>query len=169
VVGVEVHEPAARAAAAAYEQVLALPVEDALARLEPGFDTILLYDVLEHVADPAPVLRGLLALGAPGATLHVSVPNARHWTLLRDLTLRGTFGYADAGHRDATHLRWFTRGDLVALLETTGWRVERTAHAPLRPLSAAAERLTRGLTAEFLVYQWSALARAPRSAPAAGP
>jgi 2-polyprenyl-3-methyl-5-hydroxy-6-metoxy-1,4-benzoquinol methylase len=169
VVGVEVHEPAARAAAGVYEQVLALPVEEALGRLEPAFDTILLYDVLEHLADPVPVLRGLLALAAPGATLHVSVPNARHWTLVRDLVLRGTFGYADAGHRDATHLRWLTRRDLVALLEATGWSVERVAHTPLRRLSAVAERLTRGLTAEFLVYQWSALARAPRSATAGGP
>lgn len=168
VVGVEVHEPAAEAARAVYDDVVARPVEEALETLVPAFDTILLYDILEHLADPAPVLRGLLALAAPGGILHVSAPNARHWTLLRDLVLRGTFGYADAGHRDSTHLRWFTRADLVDLVDTSGWEVERTAHAGLRPVSALAERLTRGLTAEFLVYQWSVLARAPRSGPADG-
>ena len=30
--------------------------------------------------------------------------------------LRGTFGYTEFGHRDATHLRWYTRRDLVALV-----------------------------------------------------
>ena len=167
-VGVEVDETAAHAARELYEDVVVKPIEAALQGLEGPFDTILLYDVLEHLPHPAPVVRGLLALAAPGATLHVSVPNARHWTLVRDLVLRGTFGYADAGHRDATHLRWFTRADLVRLVGAAGWEVERTAHGALRPASALAERLTRGLTAEFLVYQWSLLARAPRSAPAGG-
>lgn len=169
VVGVELHEPAAEAARGAYEQVYALPVEEALGVLEGPFDTILAYDVVEHLVDPEPVLRGLLGLALPGAVLHLSAPNARHWTLVRDLVVRGTFGYAESGHRDATHLRWFTRRDLVSLLGTAGWQVDGTAHGELRTASAVAERFTRGLTTEFLVYQWSVLARAPRSAPAGGP
>ena len=56
----------------------------------------------------------------------------------------------------------------MSLLEDTGWEVEGTAHGELRTASALAARLTRGLTTEFLVYQWSVLARAPRSAPATG-
>ena len=168
VVGVEVHEPAAVAARDAYDEVHAVPVEQALPLLEGPFDTILLYDVVEHLVDPETVLRGLLGLARPGAVLHLSAPNARHWTLVRDLVLRGTFGYAESGHRDATHLRWFTRRDLVALLESAGWQVDGTSHGELRPASALAARITRGLTTEFLVYQWSVLARAPRSGTAAG-
>jgi SAM-dependent methyltransferase len=102
------------------------------------------------------------------ALIHVSVPNARHWSLVRDLVLRGTFGYGEWGHRDNTHLRWFTRRDLVVLLESTGWRVERTAHAPLSAPGRAAERLTRGLSAEFLVHQWSALGHTTASAAPVG-
>jgi O-antigen biosynthesis protein len=168
VVGVELHEPAAEAARGAYDEVHALPVEDALGVLAGPFDTILVYDVVEHLVDPDRVLRGLLGLARPGGTLHLSAPNARHWTLVRDLVVRGTFGYAESGHRDSTHLRWFTRRDLVSLLEDTGWEVDGTAHGELRSASSLAARLTRGLTTEFLVYQWSVLARAPRSAPAAG-
>jgi hypothetical protein len=52
-----------------------------------------------------------------------------------------------------------TRRDLVELLEANGWRVERTGHAPLTPVGRLAARLTGGRSAEFLVYQWSALAR----------
>lgn len=157
--GIELEPAAADAARAAYDQVLTGRVEDVLGELEGRFDTILAYDLLEHLPAPQDVLVQLRDVAAEGALLHVSVPNARHWSLVRDLVARGTFGYTEWGHRDHTHLRWFTRADLVELLEAAGWRVERTAHAPLTPAGRLVERATRGHSAEFLVYQWSALAR----------
>jgi predicted TPR repeat methyltransferase len=158
--GIEVDAEAAAEASEAYDQVLTGRVEDVLAQADGPFDTILTYDLLEHLADPEPVLRRLRGAAAADALLHVSVPNARHWTLVRDLVLRGTFGYTEYGHRDRTHLRWLTRRDLVDLLEAAGWHVEQTLHAPLTPAGRALERATGGRSAEFLVYQWSALARA---------
>jgi len=134
-------------------------LEEKLAGLDERFDTILCYDLLEHLPDPAALLRALGGVAAERARLHVSAPNARHWTLARDLVLRGTFGYGEAGHRDKTHLRWFTRRDLVELLGATGWPVVAVQHGELRPSSRLAARLTRGLSAEFLVYQWAALAQ----------
>jgi 2-polyprenyl-3-methyl-5-hydroxy-6-metoxy-1,4-benzoquinol methylase len=139
--------------------VLVGRVEDVIADADGPFDTILAYDLLEHLPEPDRLLRQLRDVATDGALLHVSMPNARHWSLLRDLVLHGTFGYTDWGHRDRTHLRWVTRRDLVELLESNGWHVERTAHAPLTAAGRLAERLTGGRSAEFLVYQWSALAR----------
>lgn len=159
-VGIEVDAAAAALAQAAYDEVLVGDVDSRLEDVTPPFDTILAYDVLEHLRDPATTLRRLRSLAAPRAALHVSVPNARHLSLARDLILRGTFGYTEWGHRDSTHLRWLTRRDLVDLLESAGWSVEWTAHAELSLPGRVAERLTRGLSAELLVYQWSALARA---------
>lgn len=158
--GVELDAAAAERAREAYDAVLVGPAERVLAALDDRFDTILAYDVLEHLAEPEPVLRRLRELAADGALLHASVPNARHWSLVRDLVLRGTFGYSEWGHRDATHLRWLTPRDLAALLERSGWRVERSGHPPLTRAGRLAERLTGGRSAEFLVYQWWALARA---------
>jgi predicted TPR repeat methyltransferase len=158
--GIELDAEAAAEAAEAYDQVLTGRVEDVLAQADGPFDTILTYDLLEHLADPEPVLRRLHGAAATDALLHVSVPNARHWTLVRDLVLRGTFGYTEYGHRDRTHLRWLTRRDLVDLLESAGWHVGQTLHAPLTPAGRALERATGGRSSEFLVYQWSALARA---------
>jgi len=160
-VGIELDEQAAALAREVYDEVMIGDVDARLGELEPAFDTILAYDVLEHLANPASVLRRLRAVAAPGALLHVSVPNARHFTLVRDLVFHGTFGYTEMGHRDSTHVRWLTRADLVALLRDAGWSVERTAHAELSRPGRLAERLTGGLSAEFTVYQWSALARAP--------
>jgi 2-polyprenyl-3-methyl-5-hydroxy-6-metoxy-1,4-benzoquinol methylase len=158
--GVELVSEAAEAAEAVYDRVERGSIEEALPELGGPFDTILAYDVLEHLVDPGPVLEGLRGLAAPGALLHVSVPNARHWSLVRDLVLRGTFGYTEWGHRDRTHLRWFTPSDLSALLTDAGWIAERSGHAPLSSAGRALERLTRGRSSEFLVYQWWALGRA---------
>jgi predicted TPR repeat methyltransferase len=158
-VAIELDVEAAEAAREIYDLVVVGSVTDVLDDAEGPFDTILAYDVLEHLPDPAAVLRALRGIAAPDALLHVSVPNARHWTLVRDLVLRGSFAYTDWGHRDQTHLQWLTRRDLVDLLEACGWAVERTTHAPSSPPGRLLERATRGLSAEFLVYQWSASAR----------
>ncbi len=157
--GIELEPAVADVARPAYDQVLVGRVEDVLGDLDGPFDTVLAYDLLEHLPSPEGLLGRLHEVTSPGALIHVSVPNARHWSLVRDLVARGTFGYTEWGHRDRTHLRWFTRADLVALLESNGWHVEQTAHAPSSAAGRVLERLTRGRSAEFLVYQWSALAR----------
>jgi 2-polyprenyl-3-methyl-5-hydroxy-6-metoxy-1,4-benzoquinol methylase len=157
--GVELDAEAAQDASARYDEVRAGRVEEELEAVSGPFGTILAYDVLEHLVDPWALVGRLHDVAAPGARLHVSVPNARHWSLLRDLLLRGTFGYTSAEHRDVTHLRWFTRSDLVELLEGGGWAVEEVDFGALRRASRLLARATRGLTAELLSYQLSALAR----------
>ena len=49
----------------------------------------------------------------------------------------------EAEHRDVTHLRWFTRRDLVELLEATGWSVDGVSFGALRPVSRS-RRGSRG-------------------------
>jgi 2-polyprenyl-3-methyl-5-hydroxy-6-metoxy-1,4-benzoquinol methylase len=156
-------EPAAKAARR-YDEV---EVGDAFAmldRVSGPFDTILCYDVLEHLVDPAALVRRLLDVSVPGGRLHVSVPNARHYSLARDLVVRGTFGYTEWGHRDSTHLRWFTRSDLRRLLEQSGWRVVATVPSALHrvrelglPVPA---RLVNGVGGEFFSRTWYVLAQA---------
>jgi 2-polyprenyl-3-methyl-5-hydroxy-6-metoxy-1,4-benzoquinol methylase len=156
--GIELVPEAAALARAHYDEVVEGRVEDALDLIEGPFDTVLCLDVLEHLVDPGAVLTALCDLAAPGGRLQVSVPNARHLSLVYDLVVRGTFGYADWGHRDRTHLRWFTRSDIVALVESAGWSVTRIGHPPLRRSQSLA-RLTRGRSSEFLVGQWYVAAR----------
>ena len=160
IVGIEIHEPSAEKAREVLDTVLAGAVEHQLDNLTGTFDTILNYDVLEHLADPHSVVKRLRDIAAPNARLHVSLPNARHWSLMRDLIVRGSFGYTKSGHRDSTHLQWFTVADASRMLEDAGWHVECVDHQELHQVSKLAERITRGLTAEFLVYQWAILARA---------
>lgn len=158
-VGIELDPAEAAVASESYDEVICA---DAFAAVEAAgwqdrFETIACYDVLEHLANPLPLVEALHAAAAPGGHLHVSVPNARHFTLLRDLVVRGTFGYTQFGHRDLTHLRWFTRRDVEELLAEGGWTVV-SATPSLPGRLAAADRLTFGAAREFLAFQWRVLA-----------
>jgi 2-polyprenyl-3-methyl-5-hydroxy-6-metoxy-1,4-benzoquinol methylase len=154
--GIEVVAEPAELARAVYDEVVTAPVEQALPQLGGPFDTILCLDVLEHLVDPERVMVELHGLAAPGARLQVSLPNARHVSLAIDLMLKGTFGYTEWGHRDRTHLRWFTRRDIVEAMERTGWPVQRVSHPALHR-SRHLDRLTHGRSTEFLVGQWYVL------------
>lgn len=158
--GVELDPNAAVAAREVYDEVLVGAIEERICELTGAFDTICCYDVLEHLPNPYGVLADLFELAVPGAHLHVSVPNARHFSLVADLVLRGTFGYRDWGHRDSTHLRWFTRSDIERAVEAAGWRPVATSH-PALTRSAMLDRITRGFSTEFLVGQWYVLAQRP--------
>jgi 2-polyprenyl-3-methyl-5-hydroxy-6-metoxy-1,4-benzoquinol methylase len=163
VTGVEIQpEPAAKAADV-YERVEVGDAAEALMRISDEFDTILCYDVLEHLVDPAVVLTRLRELVSADGRFHVSTPNARHWSLAGDLIVRGTFGYSEFGHRDATHLRWFTRKDLRHLLDQTGWAVERSTSSMTHRLHELPVKVpsgvSNGLVGEFFGRVWYVLAR----------
>jgi 2-polyprenyl-3-methyl-5-hydroxy-6-metoxy-1,4-benzoquinol methylase len=162
--GIEVLPGPAAKAEEKYDEVIVGDAAVAVERLSGTFDTILCNDVLEHLVDPGSLLRALRARAADNGVLHVSVPNARHVSLLRDLVFKGTFGYADYGHRDATHLRWFTRKDIARLLDDAGWRIERVDSSAAHRLHELNVRLPArivyGLPGEFLASSWYLLARA---------
>lgn len=159
-VGIEMIQDAAERARSVFDEVLVGDAEHLIGGLTREFDTVCAYDVLEHLYDPGSVLRQLRGLAAPGAHLQVSLPNVRHYSLFRDLILKGTFGYELTGHRDVTHIRWFTRRDIERLLTESGWRVLNTSTHKLRPAKAVLGRLTRGHSTEYLTAQWFVLCSA---------
>ena len=162
VVGIEIVPDAAAIAAQQLDQVAVGAIEDVLGRGEitGPFDTICCYDVLEHLAYPNEVLSQLRELAADGGRLHISIPNARHFSLMRDLVFKGTFGYTDFGHRDNTHLRWYTRRDLIALVQDAGWNVQWVRSADFRGRDRQFDKVTFGRTREFITLQWHLLATA---------
>lgn len=117
----DVQDPATRAAA---EEAGLRPAResggDDAAR---PFDVVLFGDVLEHLADPLPVLRW--AAGVAGRVV-VSLPNIAHWSARRQL-LRGRFPQEDFGLFDRTHLHFYTRTTAHELVEAAGLRVESEA------------------------------------------
>jgi 2-polyprenyl-3-methyl-5-hydroxy-6-metoxy-1,4-benzoquinol methylase len=115
-------EPGAEWAALAepyYDALLCGTLEQAPDAFLSRHNAVVCADVIEHMAAPDAVLRRLLALQPEGCVFIISVPNvANVWVRLN--LLLGRFDYADRGILDRTHLRFFTRRSLVALLETVG-------------------------------------------------
>lgn len=124
---IELDEQDAQAAAGFCREMVVGSVEEeaTLARFaDAAYDVVICGDVLEHLRDPRPVVRGLAAKLRPGGVLIASVPNVAHHEL-RLAHLRGRFDYEDIGPMDRTHLRFFTRRTLRELVEEAGLVAER--------------------------------------------
>lgn len=87
-----------------------------------SFDKILLLDVLEHLRRPERMLQDCLPLLRANGQLIVSVPNAVNISV-RLMVIFGRFDYAERGIMDRTHLRFYSRRTIRALLEENGLEV----------------------------------------------
>jgi glycosyltransferase involved in cell wall biosynthesis len=111
---------------AGYETVVALDPENGLPGLNSNsrqeFDRVVVLDLLEHLREPAKLLRELRTQLSARGKLIVSVPNAANFTV-RWMILFGRFSYSDRGILDWSHVRFFTRNTIQKLLEQSGYRV----------------------------------------------
>ena len=84
------------------------------------FDVVLFADVLEHLKEPADVLRRVRPFVAENGVVVASIPNIAHASV-RLALLGGEFRYREWGLLDDTHLRFFTRASIQDLFEETGY------------------------------------------------
>jgi glycosyltransferase involved in cell wall biosynthesis len=94
------------------------------AEVGSDFDVVLGADILEHVYDPAQLLKQAQGVLSPRGVVMVSVPNFAHW-YARLRVLWGRFDYERRGIFDAGHIRFFTRHSLERTAEAAGLRVRR--------------------------------------------
>jgi GT2 family glycosyltransferase/SAM-dependent methyltransferase/thioredoxin-like negative regulator of GroEL len=92
--------------------------------MESHFDAVVMADFLEHIADPEAMLREIRRILKPTGKLILSIPNVRHWSVVKDL-LEGRWTYEDAGILDRTHLKFFTWQSLVKTLLENGFKIEK--------------------------------------------
>lgn len=123
VVGVEPHPERAEQARTEGLNVITDVYDQTFAQRNEKFNYILFADVLEHLVDPAEMLREVKNSLAPDGRVLASIPNVAHWTVRAQL-LFGNFNYKPTGIMDATHLRWFTRRSVRRLFEAAGYEVE---------------------------------------------
>jgi len=123
VVGVELDAEAAQLAAPYTERLLVGDAEELDLETELGgerFDAILFADVLEHLRDPAALLKRVRPLVAENGVVIASIPNVAHASV-RLALLGGSFRYREWGLLDETHLRFFTRDGVQDLFESSGY------------------------------------------------
>lgn len=120
VVGVEVNPYEARRA----RSKLDLVIEEGIlsADITEKFDCITCLDVLEHIENTGAFLEKVRTLLSDNGYLLLSVPNIGHWSIVEDL-LAGRWDYAPAGILCITHLRFFTKRSIEAVLKQAGFSV----------------------------------------------
>lgn len=100
------------------------PISELTSEMGGDFDTIICADVLEHLIDPWSVLEGLVTQLKLQGHLIISLPNIRHWSVIFPLVFRDKWTYQEEGILDRTHLKFFTRSSMIALVEGAGLKVK---------------------------------------------
>ena len=125
--GIETNPAAADQASAVLDFVYRESIEAFLLADEhknERFDAVVFGDVLEHLLNPAAVLRAVGERLNTGGVVVASVPNVAH-ERVRMMLLEGRWDYSATGIMDRTHLHFFTRDSLVDLFSSAGLRVKR--------------------------------------------
>ena len=94
------------------------------------FDYILFADVLEHLRDPAAVLRRCIPALKESGKIIISVPNVGN-IVVRFSLLFGRFDYMDRGILDRTHFRFFTLRSLKEMMNNVSCKVSNVIATPL--------------------------------------
>jgi 2-polyprenyl-3-methyl-5-hydroxy-6-metoxy-1,4-benzoquinol methylase len=115
------------------------------------FDVVLCADVLEHLRDPRPLLSLLPSFLNEQGFVLMSLPNASHLTVVASL-LAGRFPYQSKGLLDNTHLRFFGREDIDALLRECGLLWQKWETVQVDPAQAELQSFWNRLEAQDQAY-----------------
>jgi SAM-dependent methyltransferase len=130
VTGIEFDAATAEKARGYYDSFQIADLETFAFPYRREFDYIVFADVLEHLRDPAAVLRRCLPALKESGKIIISVPNVANW-IIRLSLLFGKFDYTDRGILDRTHLRFFTLRSLQELMGEVSCRVLDVIPTPL--------------------------------------
>lgn len=115
------------------------------------FDVVLCADVLEHLRDPRPLLSLLPSFLNEQGFVLMSLPNASHLTVVASL-LAGRFPYQSKGLLDNTHLRFFGREDIDAMLRECGLLWQKWETVQVDPAQAELQSFWNRLEAQDQAY-----------------
>jgi 2-polyprenyl-3-methyl-5-hydroxy-6-metoxy-1,4-benzoquinol methylase len=131
IVGIEVNEEVAQKGKLYYDKLMIEDVEKISLPFEKEhFDCILYGDVLEHLVDPWQVLKNHHAFLKKGGTIICSIPNIRHYRIMKKLFFKGKWEYTKDGIMDKTHLRFFTLDSIQGMLEKAGFEIRELVKKP---------------------------------------
>jgi 2-polyprenyl-3-methyl-5-hydroxy-6-metoxy-1,4-benzoquinol methylase len=163
--GVEPHPESARKALSKIDRVLIEPIESALLTLAgESFDCVVFNDVIEHLVDPWHVLEKVRhdLLSNKGVVV-ASIPNIRHYTIIKSLLQTGEWNYEEWGLLDRTHLRFFTLSTMKSLFQDAGFELITFESIEITSVPLKLRLLSKFVSKdpeELGVYRYAIVARA---------
>jgi len=169
VVGIELDKEMAEKATGKLDKVIVGNIEDMVLTdhfKQNQFDCIIFGDILEHLVDPWTVLREMTLYLKPDGKVIASMPNVRHYSSIYHLMFKGDWPYRDRGIHDRTHLRFFTKKNILELFHSADLQVSeifphyRIFENPfnlnyfLRKLNQYSRYFAIPLLRDFLAFQY---------------
>jgi len=128
--GVESNANWAQIASPFYEKIWVQSIDVMDEEFLKGYNAVILGDVLEHLSAPEVVLQKLVNLQSFDSVFIISVPNIANLWVRLNLFI-GRFDYTERGILDRTHLRFFTRKTLLAMVKNAGLEIISVQATPI--------------------------------------
>ncbi len=123
VVGIEINDEVCEMARDNLTRIICGDIESLEFPFDEGyFDCIVFADILEHLKDPFSTLKRLKKYLADSGVVVASIPNVRYYGVI-NMLIEGHWRYEDYGILDKTHLRFFTKKEIDALLKDAGFEI----------------------------------------------
>jgi 2-polyprenyl-3-methyl-5-hydroxy-6-metoxy-1,4-benzoquinol methylase len=95
---------------------------------EATFDAVSLFEVVEHLREPLPLLRVCRRILKPGGILLISTGNAASWTVAA-MGARWDYFHIE---KDGGHISFFNPASIAVMAQNAGFRVERIETARVK-------------------------------------
>lgn len=112
------------------------------------FDYIIMGDLIEHLVNPWEALRKIKKMLRPDGQILASIPNILNIDTMMYL-LSGRFHYTDNGVLDRTHMRFFTKQEMLDLFAIAGYNAEVVGANPVINTDPEMNNLYDRLTKEL--------------------
>lgn len=87
------------------------------------FDFIIFGDVLEHLIEPEKILKSYTKYLKNDGRIIASIPNIKNYIIMFNLIVRDKFEYKDSGILDRTHLRFFTKREIINMFKRSDMHI----------------------------------------------
>jgi 2-polyprenyl-3-methyl-5-hydroxy-6-metoxy-1,4-benzoquinol methylase len=126
VIGIEKIPSIAESARAKLDTVITADIETFKMPFDNEyFDYVIAADILEHLYNPWLIVNTLNTYIKKGGYLIASIPNIRHWEIMKDLIFKREWNYRSDGVLDNTHLRFFTKKNMMQLFPSEYFTINR--------------------------------------------
>lgn len=160
--GIEINPEMADSAKERIDQVFigdAAKEIDILMSLKHRYDCIIFADILEHLIDPWEVLKKSKQLLNDNGKIIISIPNINYYQTFINLFVKRYWPYEERGIHDRTHLRFFTKKNIIEMLDNSSLEIEKlNRHYRLIDKKTKLNKISKflgiPLLKEFLTFQY---------------